>query len=255
MFLVDIGNSRIKWATNSDEEFTSLGEAEYVIKELDVQFDVFWKGIEKPNYVAISSVAPPRVIKAVTVWIESNWACDHHVVKSLDRYGDLINGYVEPERLGVDRWLAMLAVAEGAKPETAFCVIDCGSALTVDVVAEDGQHLGGMIVPGLTMMRSALIKGTNGIRLKDELPAEVSLLARDTEGAVTGGVLYSAVSMIDRVCMDIISSQGGDVQFFITGGDAPLLIPLLEQEFEYDANLVLNGLVIAAKALQNEAVI
>lgn len=255
MFLVDIGNSRIKWAVSIDGEFSSLGEAEYVAKELDVQLDVLWSVIEKPHLVAISSVAPPRVIKAINAWVEKNWASDIHIVKSLDRFAGLVNGYVEPGRLGVDRWLSMLAVFEGVKPETPFCVVDCGSAITVDVVAADGQHLGGMIVPGLSMMRSALVKGTSGIRLKDELPVEVSLLARDTEGAVTGGTLYSAVSMIDRVCTDIVSSQGEATQFFITGGDAPMLIPLLEYEFEYDANLVLNGLLIAANSMEHEVVV
>ncbi len=256
MFLIDIGNSRIKWAVSDGNDYTSLGEVDYVAKELEVQLEVMWNAVSKPDSVAISSVAPPRVVKALISWVEAKWGCDIQVVKSSESLGRLINGYVEPERLGVDRWLAMLAVVEGIKPEAPVCVIDCGSAITIDVVDISGEHLGGMIVPGLTMMRTSLANGTSGIRLKDELPAEVSLLARDTEGAVTGGTLYSAVSMIDRVCNDIGVSLGNSTQFYITGGDAPMLMPLLEFEFEYDANLVLSGLFIAAsnKIVTNDVV-
>ena len=240
MFLVDIGNSRIKWAVSDGDGFTSIGEAEYVAKELDVQLDVMLNSLEKQSTIAVSSVAAPRVIKAFVSWVEGRWQSDIQIVKTTQQQGSLINGYVNPECLGVDRWLAMIAATDAGSIGVPVCVIDCGSAITIDAVNSDGGHLGGMIVPGLSMMRNALVKGTSGIRLKDELPAEVSLLARDTEGAVTGGALYAAVSMLDRMCSDIVASLGSRTQFFITGGDAPMLIPLLDNEFEYDANLVLN---------------
>ncbi len=243
MFLVDIGNSRIKWAVSDGDEFTSIGEAEYVTKELDVQLDVMLNSLEKQPTVVVSSVASPRVLKAFVSWVEGRWQSDVQIIKTTQQQGNLINGYVNPERLGIDRWLAMIAVTDAGNIGVPICVIDCGSAITIDVVNSDGGHLGGMIVPGLSMMRNALVKGTSGIRLKDALPADVSLLARDTEGAVTGGTLYAAVSMLDRICSDIVTSLGCRTQFFITGGDAPMLIPLLDNEFEYDANLVLNGLL------------
>ncbi len=243
MLLVDIGNSRIKWAVYRDESVQLLGEAEYVAKEFEAQLDVLWSGVEKPERLAVASVAAPRVIKSLTTWVEEHWGCELSVAKSTQMHGRLINGYIEPERLGVDRWLAMLAISEKDDLEDApFCVVDCGSAITIDAVDGNGQHLGGMIVPGVSMMRNALVKGTNGIRLKDEQPAEVSFLARDTEGAVTGGSLYTAASMLDRVCNDIGMTLGDETLFYITGGDAPILMPLLEYEFEYEPNLVLKGL-------------
>ncbi|VAW89421.1 Pantothenate kinase type III, CoaX-like [hydrothermal vent metagenome] len=251
MFLVDIGNSRIKWAVSDGDAFTSIGEAEYVAKELDAQLDVMLNAFEKQSAIAVSSVAAPRVIKAFVSWVEARWQSDVYIIKTAQQEGSLINGYVNPERLGVDRWLAMIAATDAGNVGVPVCVIDCGSAITIDVVDVGGQHLGGMIAPGLSMMRNALVKGTSGIRLKDELPAEVSLLARDTEGAVTGGTLYAAVSMLDRMCSDIVASQGRQTQFFITGGDAPMLMPLLDNEFEYDANLVLNGLWRVATEVKN----
>lgn len=251
MFLVDIGNSRIKWAVSDGDEFTSIGEAEYVAKELDVQLDVMLNSLEKQSRVAVSSVAAPRVIKAFVSWVEGRWQSDVQVIKTTQQQGSLINGYVNPESLGVDRWLAMIAATDAGNTGVPVCVVDCGSAITVDAVNSNGEHLGGVIVPGLSMMRNALVKGTSGIRLKDELPADVSLLARDTEGAVTGGTLYAAVSMLDRICSDIVASLGCRTQFFITGGDAPMLIPLLDHEFEYDVNLVLNGLLRVMMEVEN----
>ncbi len=249
MLLVDIGNSRIKWAVSNDDEFRSIGEAEYVSKELDSQLDAMLCSVEKQAIVVVSSVASPRVVKAFSGWVEERWQSDVLVVKTAKQQGKLLNGYVNPERLGVDRWLAMIAATDEGSVGVPACVIDCGSAITIDVIGEDGQHLGGMIIPGLSLMRNALVKGTRGIRLKDELPAEVSLLARDTEGAVVGGTLYAAVSMLDRVCSDITISTGRDTRFFITGGDAPTLIPLLDKAFEYDANLVLNGLLCVSRQM------
>ncbi len=251
MFLVDIGNSRIKWAVSDGDELTSIGEAEYVPKELGAQLDMMLNSIEKQLTVAVSSVAAPRVVKAFVDWVNVSWQSDVHIIRSTRQQGGLVNGYVNPERLGVDRWLAMIAATDAGSIGVPVCVIDCGSAITIDAVNSDGEHLGGMIVPGLSMMRHALVKGTSGIRLKDELPADVSLLARDTEGAVTGGTLYAAVSMLDRMCSDIVSNLGCRTQFFITGGDAPMLIPLLDNEFEYDANLVLNGLLRVITEVEN----
>lgn len=247
MFLIDIGNSRIKWAVGDSESLSFHGEAEYVAKELDAQFDVMWRDIAKPDHVVVASVAAPKVVKALGVWLESRWQMTYTQIKPEAQTDGLLNGYLEPERLGVDRWLALLAVMIEEQPETPFCVIDCGSAITIDAVNAKGEHVGGLIVPGISMMRNALVKGTSGIRLKDKLPAEVSILARDTEGAVIGGSLYSAVAMIDRVCDDILAMLGSSTQFFMTGGDAAELIPLLDHEFAYDAHLVLHGLAIAAK--------
>ncbi|MCF6218044.1 MAG: type III pantothenate kinase [Gammaproteobacteria bacterium] len=249
MLLVDIGNSRIKWAVINGDEFTSMGEAEYVSKELESQLDAMLYSVEKQMIIAVSSVASPRVVKMFSCWAEARWQSEVLVVKTAKQQGKLLNGYVNPERLGVDRWLAMIAATDEGRLGVPACVIDCGSAITIDVVGGDGQHLGGLITPGLSLMRNALVKGTRGIRLKDELPAEVSLLARDTEGAVMGGTLYTAVSMLDRVCSDIVVGTGRDTRFFITGGDAPTLIPLLDKTFEYDANLVLNGLLCVSRQM------
>ena len=143
-----------------------------------MQLDVMLNSLEKQSTIAVSSVAAPRVIKAFVSWVEGRWQSDIQIVKTTQQQGSLINGYVNPECLGVDRWLAMIAATDAGSIGVPVCVIDCGSAITIDAVNSDGGHLGGMIVPGLSMMRNALVKGTSGIRLKDELPAEVSLLAQ-----------------------------------------------------------------------------
>jgi type III pantothenate kinase len=92
------------------------------------------------------------------------------------------------------------------------------------------------------MMRQSLVGGTKGIRLKKETLSEVSLLARDTEGAVTGGTLYAVVAVIDRVVDDVTEALGVDLTCVITGGDAPALLPLLRRQYTHEPDLVIQGL-------------
>src|SRR5690606_12310751 len=77
----------------------------------------------------------------------------------------VVNGYERPEQLGADRWLAILAGFSRAK--RASVIVDCGSAITLDLVSARGEHLGGYIAPGLTLMRRALLGNTEKIKIAD----------------------------------------------------------------------------------------
>ncbi len=125
-----------------------------------------------------------------------------------------------------------------------MCVIDCGTAITVDAVDADGQHQGGLIVPGLEMMRGALLKHTHGViyDMEADSSVEADLLGRNTRGCVEGGTLYAVIAFIDRVVSDLRKELGGEMQCSITGGDAPRVLPLLRGEYRHEPHLVLQGL-------------
>ena len=74
----------------------------------------------------------------------------------------MTSGYRDPERLGVDRWLALIAARERSKQPTV--IVDAGSACTIDLLDSEGRHLGGYILPGLTAMGEALVRGTHQIQ-------------------------------------------------------------------------------------------
>jgi type III pantothenate kinase len=120
----------------------------------------------------------------------------------------------------------------------------------MDALDAKGQHLGGLIIPGLNMMRSALIQNTGGIHEQklNQGEGKVSVLARDTLGAVSGGALYALIAVIDRVTADLAADLQAPLARIICGGDAERLLPLLAESYRYEPNLVLQGLAILAES-------
>ena len=135
-------------------------------------------------------------------------------------------------------------VAAHASQRGACCVVDCGTAITLDVLAGDGLHLGGLILPGITSMRRSLTKDTAGIRDVEGEPR--ILLARSTGAAVAAGTLYAAVALVDRVVNDVANELHQPVACLITGGDAPQVRPLLAVHSVLRQDLVLHGLALLA---------
>lgn len=240
MFLLDIGNSALKWAVLQQGVLTRHGRCLYDLRELEAQLAAAWGGMDQPQAAFVVSVGSAKVGKIVTEWMESHWGiAPHFVVSSAECLG-IRNAYIEPERLGADRWVGMIAAYH--KVQAPVCVVDCGTAITIDAISAKGEHLGGIIVPGLQMMRESLLKGTQGIHLRKHPSAQVSLLARDTEGGVDGGTLYAVVAVIDRVLSDVTETLGKNVKYIITGGDASQILPLLAHDFIHESDLVLQGL-------------
>jgi type III pantothenate kinase len=115
-------------------------------------------------------------------------------------------------------------------------------------MASSGQHLGGLIVPGLGMMRDALYAGTEGVQESVAESLAGGLLACDTAGAVEGGSLYAVVAFIDRVCTDMEKELDEPMTCLLTGGDATDILPLLNVEVEHEPLLVLQGLALTAES-------
>jgi type III pantothenate kinase len=147
--------------------------------------------------------------------------------------------------LGSDRWANLLAAHAHYKGSAV--VIDCGTAITIDAIAGDGSHLGGLIVPGMDLMSTALTEGAPGVQIQEKDNQEISLLGRSTESAVSGGVLYAAVSLIDRVSLDLRVELGNAATILLTGGDAIRILPLLSSKPDYIPDLVLKGLAVFAE--------
>jgi type III pantothenate kinase len=205
-----------------------------------------WQNLPQPGAVWVSNVAGSELAEALEQWLQQTWGLLPQYATSSEAWGEVRNAYEEPGRLGVDRWLALLAAYEISKQ--AVCIIDCGTAITVDVMASSGQHLGGLIVPGLGMMRDALYAGTEGVHESVPASSAGSLLACDTAGAVEGGSLYAVVAFIDRVCTDMEKELDEPMTCLLTGGDATDILPLLNVEVEHEPLLVLQGLALIAES-------
>ena len=242
--LVDIGNTALKWAALNQG---ALGPGSRVPADdgLDAALNDAWGGLPRPHRVLVAEVGAGTAGATVARWAHDRWGCESVQVTAKGAAFGVTNSYREPARLGVDRWLGLLA-ARALDPQAAM-IVDCGSAVTVDVLDGEGCHLGGLIVPGLGLARRCLERYTQ-VRVDDGAAPEVSLLARDTAGAVRGGGLYAVVAFVDRVAQDITHALGGPLRRIITGGDATVLLPLLRDGYEHRPDLVLEGLAVVARA-------
>ncbi len=243
--LVDVGNSALKWALLEDEALVVRGRLHATELSSDAALEGQWAALSPPR-VLIASVAAAPVAERISAWCRERWQSEILTVQAQANGFGVRNAYREPGRLGVDRWLAL--VAARARSSEAACVVDCGSAVTVDVLDKEGAHLGGLIVPGLEMMRRSLGSCAQ-VSLNGDADEEISLLARDTHNAVRGGTLYATVAFIDRVVADVSGELPAPMRHLITGGDASGMLGLLRHPFEYVPDLVLDGLAVVSRGL------
>lgn len=242
--LLDIGNSSINWALQEQAEFTSTGVFHYKKNNLEQGLQENLLPFAAPTDVLVSNVAGDEVFNVLNDWVKKQWqqACWQPSVSS--HFKKLKNSYCEPQQMGIDRWLAMVTSWE--KYQSALFLVGCGTALTIDLITIEGEHLGGYIVPGVELMQQALVNRTEKINVV--VKNKVSLAyANDTQTAVNNGAFLATVSMIDRTLDQFMREFSCEPKCIISGGMAELIQPLLNDPFEYEPNLVLKGLSVLHK--------
>jgi len=248
MMLLDVGNSSVKWATENNGALEGGGWFYYRDGGFSLAADRAWKDLPAPRVLAVASVAGDGMEREISEWSERAWNTKPCYIRVVRQAAGVTNAYREPGTLGVDRWAAIVAAHHDT--ESPVCVIDCGTAITLDIVDAAGNHQGGLIAPGLDMMRRSLVKGTAAI---GPLPAEAgalqSLLSRNTIDGVNSGVMHMAGALIDRVIGEAAAGYGGNLDAVITGGDAERMLPLLRHTPRYDRDLVLRGIAILAREM------
>lgn len=194
------------------------------------------------------SVRADSTLQDVAGWVRQRWDIELRIAQVSTSCGGVTNSYADVSRMGIDRWLAMVAAFSQARG--ACIVVDAGTALTIDLLNADGNHRGGYILPGLNMMADALEQNT-GIKLRDRQFSGRISPGTSTEQAVLQGALASAIALIgDSVAS--LCSRGTRVSVYISGGDAGHIAEALVPSGEFDLNvapeLVLDGLAIACRA-------
>lgn len=249
ILLVDAGNSRIKWAClvggtlQAGEPLQRSGDAEDDVHALSLA----WAPLPPPRRVLLSSVLRPAFLAALSAHARARWSVTVEAATAQRSGHGVVNAYAEPQRLGVDRWLALLAARRLVTG--AACIVDCGTAITIDGMRADGAHVGGLILPGLALMRRMLRSGTEGIAVEsvDEDAGAPPVSATDTRSAVLGGTLCMAVAGIDRAVAGMRGAIGDTAHCLIGGGDAERLLPWLDDTYIYEPELVLKGLAVYAQ--------
>lgn len=235
---LDIGNTLSKWRLKDADssEIRSRG-AVWTREEWRPGSDI--PDLDVVEAVRISSVARRAVLED-TVSLLQRQVGQVYVARSTSEALGVTNGYTEPERLGIDRWLGALA---GYQLAGGCCAVDCGSAITIDFVMPGGRHLGGYILPGLRLMKESLKLGTRNVAIDPDSEAE-ELLApgRRTVEAVNHGIYMAAVSAINRVYAEVCDMEGVALPLLLTGGDARVVSRGLQVPHAVWPDMVYGGL-------------
>jgi len=241
--LVDIGNTNLKWCWF---EGGQLGEINFVPHQRGAVPDLpqrCWSHERRPDAVLVANVAAPEINHQIDKWISDNWRLVPKFMVSESECAGVTNGYTRPEQLGVDRWLTLIAVYN--RYSTPACIVDIGTATTIDLIGENGQHLGGLILPGFELMRNALLQGTHIPRV-DSIKNNPKLLGTDTATAVASACINSTAALVERVVYMETEKLGEQPSVYLTGSDAELLQSALMVPTKLQLDLVMSGLAIVA---------
>ncbi len=235
---IDLGNTRLKWreTTRSHKAMESFA---LPLAHIPPDLNVPVRG--NPERIRIATVRGPSAEVALTQWSRRQFGITPEFARSTVAAAGVTNAYEIPARLGVDRWLAMLA-AFNTLPE-ALVVLDFGSAITADGVSAEGYHRGGYIAPGLRMMTHSLLLNTDLVRFEGESTGCIAP-GSSTELAVSSGVLAASVGFADEVWSRLSPMCGAKIAV-ITGGDANTVAPHLRFPLRLVPDLVLDGLALA----------
>jgi len=187
----------------------------------------------------VSHVLGPAVETKLSTVLRERAGAQARYARTRAELAGLRAAYAEPQRLGVDRWLAMLAL--WTERRQAFCVVNAGTALTFDAVDAAGRHLGGLIAPGLATAQSAIRNAARfGVRPPED--GYAGGLGQDTEGCVREGALHACAGLVER------GARLAAGRRVISGGDAQRLLPHLGAGWESRPDVVLEGLLALARA-------
>lgn len=245
-FLVDIGNSRIKWAHQTGVQLFDHGSKFYDKENVAKCFDASWHDIAVPERFLVANVGGERVAEQLLQWSVRNWNVTPEFASVTKSAFGVINAYKDVTRLGIDRWLALIAVWQ--KYQSAACIVDCGTAVTIDGLNADGEHMGGLILPGIMLMQQSLHHKTMIVAGKQN--ENIKSMAKTTEQAIESGCTLAVVGLIEHVLKDLEKTSGKKLSCILTGGDADRIKNLLPKAFISEPHIVLEGLsVLAGKNL------
>ena len=245
--LVDVGNTRVKWASVDEQgrlaPQQAAGHANWTVDDWERALFAT-PGIAR---VAAASVAGPASRRALLEAAERRGVTDVRFVTSTADACGVRNAYHDPSLLGVDRWAAVVGAYH---LRGACCVVDVGTAATVDAVDAGGQHLGGFIVPGPQLMVRSLLTQTSDLAAHTAASCEgrTTDFADNTREAIERGCRVALASLVDRAHADLERATGTRAALLITGGAAPDVLPYVLARVEHVPELVLHGVARLARA-------
>ena len=236
---IDVGNTFLKWrlidAVGKVSDRGRVSSRESLASLLEQ-----WP--RQLQQVRVGSVAKPQTDEELRALLIESGALRSEFAETRRSAAGVTNSYAEPQRMGVDRWLAMLAAWDHCK--SACCVVDCGSAITIDFLDGQGLHLGGYILPGMRLLREALLGNTARVFAGEAVGFDPQP-GCDTSSAVLHGADFIFESI--QLGLERRLQQMSIERLFITGGDGELFHRLIGRG-EWLPDLVLDGLPLALES-------
>lgn len=236
MIAIDAGNTRIKWGLlAADGRGGKNWLAQGNVPTCDVaqlaEAAAHWPAGER---VVASNVAGEAVAEAIAATLAPRFGSLLWLRPRAECCG-VRNGYERPERLGADRWAALIGARAQGSSE---CLVVCaGTATTVDWLSAEGLFRGGLILPGVDLMRASLAHNTALLPLAE---GELHAAPRNTMDAIVSGCLYAQLGAIERMYAQLADAPGACC--LLTGGAAPSLAPHLQIPLRLVDSLILDGL-------------
>lgn len=242
MLLVDIGNSRVKWATCEHGLLSAQHAAAHAQWNVDDWERALFDDAAAVERVAAVSVAGAASRRALIEAAARRGIADVVFHATSAAACGVRNAYRDPALLGVDRWAAVIGAHHLYAPR-ACCVVDVGTATTIDAVAGDGRHLGGFIVPGPGLMVQSLLAGTSDLASHTAASTVNTqiLFADNTRDAIERGCRMTLGAAIDRCVVELARTLGGTPVLVATGGAAGEVAPYVLSTLEFVPDLVLQG--------------
>jgi type III pantothenate kinase len=264
LLLVDIGNTRVKWARLVEGQMgkqNAAANAGWGPRQYGRVIGRGWVLGRAPpksgavagsgaNRIVVSSVAGDDVNRSlIAAALEAGAPAPEFVTSERSAAG-ITTEYLDPWRLGVDRFVAAIGAHHLASGQPV-CVVNVGTAITIDLVDGTGRHHGGAIVPGPALMVSSLVTQTNGIRRRATGgPVSASgMFAKTTRSAIGEGARYAAAAVIDRAIEEARIRLGSRPLVLLTGGGSADIKTLIRGTSVSLSDLVLHGLAVWARQI------
>lgn len=259
--LFDVGNTRLKWAVvqanqNPSDRNKKLWAYSGSISSKSLQStelraelsDYMTKTLPKPDAIAFCCVAGQTAIENLKTllpqWSDISW----NQLNGSSPFQGVRSLYQEPNKLGADRWAAILGARALSNANTL--IVNTGTASTIDMLGSNGLHYGGWILPGLGLMQESLQNNTAQLPLavrKDSIGQPS--FGINTDDAIIRGCDAAQIGAILQATQ-LAKEMGHPIErIWLDGGNAKILVAELQKltkeqllPVEHIEGLVLRGL-------------
>ena len=236
--LIDIGNTNSSMSLWDNSKLSMVNNSSN--KKLFVALRKYSKkNLEKIIFISVVSIKENKVIKNQ---LKKIFKCNVEQIKSSPKLFGVINGYERPKKLGDDRWSAI--VGSYIFYQEPLIIVDCGTAISIDIINSEGVHQGGYILGGFNGYTESFQKAYNlkNIRLKESTILQKKSFPRKTETGITEGYLLMVLSTVENIYYQFRKNQKISPKLLISGGYGKIISKKLSVKNLYEPDLVLKSI-------------